>query len=1320
MEEPSLMSSDSDSGSQSFASRAERAKIYLSCFFQLKDSEPMDTSPQDANREAAVMQVETTNSSTPMSLMDAITLRGHSSGSTTTTTTIAPGSSSKKNNHGLDLLDPRQIAEKSQVDRQKARDAIILLDRDVALLQRLLQEKDDALRSAEARASEFQQVTIHTEILKQEVHGLEITIHDLHKDLEAKEKTLKESQKKNTKDQKRSEAQLKELEQEISKLNTDLIAKEQVQFEAEVVQKRLDEANSQRATLIVEIHELSAALKDCEAELEDAQTTIKYLEENNHAYSEETVKVKSELALREVELKDCRQKIDTLEEAREKVHSLEQQIETTRGQLSSSEARLKDLKKTNRTLSDDRARAEKLELEGLRNQVSIQEKHLAYLENALQAHENCTFEVQRADNLQNELKDLRNPSDIQEKHLVYLEGALQSHESCAFDAQQLRGSIDALKALLEKRESLLEEANVVLHDRESNIEALKTEIRTILDEAQAKDEAAQLIRGKSAEDLARVSSTASILKTEVESLHVQLKEKSFALAKAEKDAEDLGEEKNKTMQLEAEIKRLENVIADKDQHGIYLDMIVENMRERLQSSERLEGQVEKLQNEKVHAEAAANRSAKDLSAVSTTASKLVVEVEYLREQLMQKGNELVEASKASESLVLKSDQIKQLLVKIASLEESSESNLRNSQLADKRVEDLEAEIKAMETRLGALQSQFKSKEANLQAVLNKANQDHEATAKHLEESRSKISDLTTQLKETEKETKSQINAKQEQIRELLQDMEKWEYHEEGWVNKATDQNYEIGRLNKAVNIARTELRDNRKKQTQELQEELDRWEKHEEGWIVKIGRLNEAVNVARTELREDRKRRASEVEEKVIERTRDLQNDKSTLKRSVSELEDHIFHLQKKIRLDNDQMVGELELTEKIRELTYWKQTSMEQTKEWETTVSNLQDEKEQQVALLTRYEHQIQLLKTKLTIEKAEKMTKRIVKLEKELVKLKGIILNSDSNNTELKERVDSLTEQIEALELQREDLSREARAKSTQIVELEEHLREEVASYKTRFADARRELELKDRKLSILNLRIMEHARPRVSSDKRTLLALESALIKLRNSLAAQVAKYKVLDKKHKAVLVEQVNRDMQLDQLERYLARVYNEDTENLQGLLCKEYRLEEKLKEALQRTSELQIEVHNITCTYQLTLTQLKNTEVKMTKMVPIEEVNHTSCALRVQAGEREGARLSERIGELTETIRRISKDHSRRESEWAHTEEGYGDRIELLVKNQAVLESQLQDTNKAREQERVEREQDRVRAESERERLEETIRSLKRGNMEKSGAKRVLI
>ncbi|KAF9905295.1 hypothetical protein EC991_001843 [Linnemannia zychae] len=1213
-----------------------------------------------------------------------------------------------------------RITQKSLLDREKAREAILSLDHDVILLQKLLQEKEDALRAAEARAAEFQQVTIRTETLTREIHDLEITIRDLRTNLHTKEKALKESQQQHAADRLKGQEQKKLLEHEISKLNVNLKAKEHVQKQSLHLQKDLDEANKQRARLIVQIREISETLKEKEGDLHGAHATIKGLEHSNRVHTEETLRLADELGLLkkkladdERELKDCHHKIKALEGAQEKVHTLNLHITELRDQIAERDATIKDLEKDNKALNSKSIHFDKLldETRVLKDDLADRESQLS---KALKTIKALTIYKNRANNLDGEVKDLQDQVIVQEKHLTYLEDALQAHENCATEAKQLQDQIDMLENLLHEKEgevAQLQKANKGLAVKDSKIETLQKEIQTILHEMEAKNKIHLKIQEKADHDLAKVSSTASSLRTEVEALRQELKDKTHELKHAHKGLEELKDEKDRNMHLTIEITKLEKMIGDKDRQVNDLEKIVESMKGHADRADRLEGEVKDLQREVRHGKKAADQAAKDLASVSNTANTLRVEVASLREQLNETQKELAHADKVAKDLEHKTHQVKELLTKINGLEQSQQHYVIRAHKAEDKSKGLESDITSLEARIGGLQHQLKEKETSLQAALDKANKDHESALVRLEETRTVVSDLKKQLKDAEKDARHQLRAKDDQIHVLKNEIKDWENHEESWVIKTTDLTQE---LEKGTDLVR-----HKDKAIHDLKHKMS---EHN----AEIGRLNDAVNNARGELQEDRKRRASEIEEKVFEKTHHFHKDKAALKKTISDLEHDIKHLEKKIRLDHDHAALERQLGEQIRELTLWKQNSVEQTKEWETTVANLEREKELQVGMLTRYERQIHSLQSQVdgadawrlkAIEQAEKLTAMIGRLEKELNVLRTTLAHHDANDAKLNERIHSLTIQIETLETSRDELHREARAKDAQIADLEERLRGEISSYKARLADARRDISAKDKKIEVLSARIAEFTRQmadlesRVAQDKDSMASMESTLDKLRHTLAAQMDKYKTLDSKYQAALQTQADQDKQLYKLEKTLDRVMVEDAEKVKILESKNRHLEKELDKALKRVDNLQIELHNVTRQYHDTLALLEEAKAKMAKMVPAEQASHDACAARIHAGEKEVAKLSSKIVDLKSQVDRMLKDQSARDSAWASTESSYKERIHILTKSQHDLERQLRDAQSARDLEKAAHDQDLLRAEREREKQEEMIQSLRQSQMQ---------
>ncbi|KAG9064717.1 ankyrin repeat domain 30B [Linnemannia hyalina] len=1275
---------------------------------------------------------ETTQSRTPMHLVDSIVvshagqhaISSHYKGSDstmTTTTTTATHSNAELLAEQRERLERHEtathcITQKSLLDREKAHEAILSLDHDVILLQKLLQEKEEALRAAEARAAEFQQVTIHTETLTREIHDLEITIRDLRTNLRSKEKALKEAQQQHAADRLEGQKQQTFLEHEISKLKGNLKAKEHVQAQSLRLQKDLDEANKQRAQLIVEISEISENLKVKETDLMGAHATVKRLEHSNSAYSEETHRLADELGLlkqrlasHEYELKDCQHKIKTLEGAQEKVHMLNLHIKELRDQISERDATIKELEKDNKALN-----AQSIHTDTLMDDIRILKNDLAdreiQLSKALKSVKSLNVFMDRTLALEDEVKDLRDQVDVQEKHLTYLEDALMAHEDCAVEAQQLQDQIDMLENLLHEKGgeiAQLQKANKGLAIKDAKIETLQKEIQTILHEMEAKEKAALNLQEKTDQDLARVSSTASALRTEVEGFRQELKDKNYELEHAHKTIDELKDEKDRNMHLTIEITKLEKIISDKNRRANDLEKMVESMKTHADRAGRLEGEVKELQREVRQGKKAADQTVKNLAAVSSTANTLRVEVESLREQLHEREKELAHADRIAEDLEKKTQQVKELLIRINSLETTQQNYVIRAHKAEDMSRGLEADIATLEARIAGLLHTLKEKENGLQAALDKAKKDHDSALLRLEETRITVTNLKKQLEDAEKDARHQLLAKDDQIHVLMNEISQWENHEEGWVNKTTDLTEEIERSTDLVRLKDKAIHDLKYKLSEHNSE---------------IGRLNDAINQARGEIHADRKRRASEIEDTVAEKTRHFHQDKAVLKRTISDLEHDIKHLEKKIRLDHDHAVLERQLGEQIRELTLWKQNSEEQTKEWEITVANLESEKELQVGLLTRYERQIDTLQSQVdgadawrlrAIGQAEKLTAMIGRLEKELNTLKATLAQHDANDAKLTERIHSLTIQIETLVTSRDELRREASAKDDQITDLEERLRGEVNSYKARLADTRRELSAKDKKIDVLNARIAESARQmadlesRAAQDQDSMVTMESTLDKLRHTLAAQMDKYKSLDSKYQAALQIQADQDKQLYKLEKTLDRVKAEDSDKVETLESKSRHLEKDLNKALKRVDILQVELHAVTRQYQDTMASLERAKTQMTKMVPAEQASHDACAKRIHLGEKEVSKLSSKIADLKSQVDRMSKDQAARDSAWALTENRYKDRIHLLTKSRTTLELRLCDAQNARDLEKAAHDQDLLRAQREKEKQETMIQSLRR-------------
>ncbi|KAI1321090.1 hypothetical protein EDD11_008671 [Mortierella claussenii] len=1272
-------------------SPAQKAREYFTSFFS--------KGPKKASGVDSTYGAKSTQLSTPVRVLNTTAFQGDDCQTTVhhlqESETISSTNTDSRYAHSEVRSDSatRMLTEKSQIDRQMAQDAIRLLDNDVVLLQKLLQEKENALRSAEARTTELTKVTIRTETLTREVHDLQITIHDLRFTLQAKEEALRESQVQYDRHRKLERDQQKRVEQEVAKLNDGLKDKKAVQERLRMTQRDLERASVERTNLVSQIKDLQENLRSREADLESIRTTIKSLEERHSEQTKRALTAAKELSNmkkcldeRELELRNCHRRINIMEADQDKAGSLELELQDLRGQLVKSEADIKGLEEANNGMVKDKMRAEKLVVQVRHFQGDIK-KLERQLREAQASSKDLAAQRLRAADLEKELKSLRDLVDVQENHLTFLEDALQAHENCAVESQELEARVSDLQGQLAQKEGKirdLQNASKGLVQKDTYIKTLQSEIQRITDELRLKDKGTAKMRKKSENDLAKVSSTAESLRSEIKGLRRELQAKSSDLIEAESRIKGLDLDKQVAATLKVEIARLKETIAAKDKRITDLDNTLETMERRADRTVDLKIEIKSLRQRATDAEQAASRSTKDLEAVSSTASTLVIQVDSLRQELSQKEEELQRANVNIKQLGQKSGQVEGLLNKISELQARSQSHEQDAHRADKKVKSLQAVVSQMESSLEELQQQLTDKEHSLRSTLEQATSDHDSTRNRLVESQTTIAALTRQLEEMEKKARCQVEAEQDQIKTLRQRLQEWEDQEEAWINKTSDLTIELTRSTDTLRSKSREIHD--------LELKTDEQN-------LELGRLNEALNTARERLRLDRKRRVSEIEAKVAGRTQSLLDDNAVLNKTVSSLQDEVVRMEKRIRLDKGHEEREVRLREMIRELTFWKETAMEQTKEWEITVANLTETKEQQVSELIRYKRQIHSFQQ--TINEADawrlKATSQleilkamIAKLESELSMLKGMLGNHDAKDAKMVQKIDTLVVQIAELEARRDELTHGMRAKDIQIANLEDRLRTDINRYKTRLADTRRDLVAKDENIESLKASIAEHNRRnlelehRVNHDKVALSALERMVGELRGTLAAQVEKYRILDKKHQTTMVSQADQSRQISSLEK---------------------RVKKRAEDADKQRQTMQLEIHNITRSYHDALAQLKDADIKLAAMVPAQDANHDACAARVQAGEKEVFRLSSRIQELEALTVQMTNDKSARDMEWARTESKHNDRIELMTKNHKILKNQLRDAEKAHAQERLEREQDRLSAEHEKQVQGEAMQTL---------------
>ncbi|KAG0343000.1 hypothetical protein BG004_005524, partial [Podila humilis] len=1289
------------------------------------------SSSNKADRGISFVHAETGESTTAMNHLDSVTIsrdgyeatalyyQGNNSSTTKTTTTTTRNhdvQSEHSHRHTRDENMTRLITQKSQMDRQKAHDAILSLDNDLVQMQKLLHEKEEALRFAEARAIEFQQVTIRTETLTREIQELEITIRDLRTNLQVKEKALKETQLQLHEDHHKGQEEQKRLESEISKLHLHLHDKENLQIHSKEIQKDLDEANKQRARLIVQIREITEALKDRETALKGAHSSIKSLEKSNETHAKDVLNLSQELSAqkkvmkgREKELKECHRKIKALDGAQEKVHVLGLQLKNIHDQLTERQAVILDLEKDNRVLSKDNLRANKLseEIRILRQDIDASELQL---NKALKDARELNEYKDLANELQNEIKDLRDQVDVQEKHLTYLEDALQAHENCVEESQRLQDQIDSYGLLVREKETKIRNLQKTTKDlalKDSRIEALTNEIQGLRHDLHGKDSDILKLKEKAEKDIANISSTASALRVEVESLRQQLIDKAHEFVKVQEDHEKLANVHDTNMNLTVEITRLEKSIATKDKQIKDLDKMIGSMRVQEERASRLEDRIKELENENRHSKMAADQTARDLAASSSTASQLVVEVESLRQQLIEKEDRLRNADKVANELEQKSNHNTELLLKISSLEDSSDRHMKKARQAEDKVKDLKGDISSLQSRVNALQQELESKVTGLNDALNKANQDHEVTLERLEQMRSLVSQLKKQLKDAEKDATYERRYLQDQISSLTDELKCWEDHEVKWMEKANELTEQLETGHAMVRQKEKQIHDSKFKLTEKDSE---------------IGRLNDAINHARGELASDRKRRASEIEEQVAEKTHQLRNDKGHLNEKIAGLEDQIVHLEKRIRLDDDHQVKEQELCQRVEELNVWKQNAIQQAKEWETTAVNFENDRKKREMVISSYKEEVTTLQIQLdnadalrrrAIEQAEQLTAMITKLGAELSMVKTVLAKHDANDAQMEHTVQTMSVTIETLEQTKNKLQVELAGRNGEIKRLELLLKQEAENFNSKQAAYRKDLESKERKIDSLHSRIAEYNRDnadlesKLAKDKDLMSQLGAVNDKLKGSLGAQMEQYKVLDNKYQVALSVQSGQDKKLYKLEKTLERVTAEDADKLAQARSRMRHLERELERNSEKIEGLKLQVHNATRQYHDTLAKLKHVMGKMDGMVPADEASHDVCAARIQDGERAVTELEERINDLEKTIVYMTKKMESQNGEWALAKSGYKDRIHKLSDSQNSLEVRLHAAEKGYDQERLSREQERLRAERESQKQEEQIQALQR-------------
>ncbi|KAG9061044.1 hypothetical protein KI688_007673 [Linnemannia hyalina] len=1031
----------------------------------------------------APLHKETKHSHTPMHQIGSVVVTddglGHQattrhfegSDTTTITTTTTTASSSHEQNQDeeqhnrlrtRDAAAVRLVTQKTQLDRSKARDAILSLDSDVVQLQKLLQENEDALRAAENQTLTVREsTTVRTETLTREVHDLQTTIRELRTHLAAKEMELKTVKKSDQKE-------IRDKEKQSAKVAKDLAA-----------------ATHQRDLLAAQVRTMSDSIKTREAELKTVQSSLKGLEKSNTAQSKQSKKLSHQLEVlregmqkKETELRECRTQIQQLEGEHAKVLALSAHLKALRTKLSDREGALKGLEKENKSLAKDHEKALSLteEVTSLTQEIHESED---MLRRAQLAVDDLVGFRDRAATLEVEVHDLRDQVNIHEKHETDLEDALMRHENCAMESQQLQGAVNELQARLNSKQSeirALQGENSTMHTRdEAKIEQLQGEVSALQAEMSAHDAAAEKLKEKSEKDLAKINSSAGTLRMEVHALRQQLKDKTKELKQHDKSH---ARDQAQNSALTSEIHKLELLIETKDHHMQELDKVIATMSKQAEVVDRLEGEVLTLQRD---SQEAADKSAKSLSAMASAASKASQQIDDLKAQLAIKETELKAADEVAQTLESKFQEIKSLLAKMTALETSSSSHLTRAQKAEESGKSLKSEIKALEARLLGLQNDLSTKENALKDAVSRAEKDHEEGVHRIEDLRGVVEVLRNQFEDAEKKAKAQIRAKEGDIAALKKQLSSLEKHE---LAKVDELQREIEKETALLHQKESQVHALLKTSTEQTHE---------------IGRLNTLVSETRSELLTDRQRRASEIEESDIA--------KVVLESQISDMKEVNTLLEEKVFVEHQH---EVELEGKVKELLAWKQIATAQLKDREATMAKLRGEKDHLTEQVSGFERQVLDLQLQLqqvttahttATQQCDKLTHTISKLEREVNLMKGVVVQHDKDEANAQAHLVNLQGHAQSLENAKIMMERDLERKDGVIEELEEMVKSKAEGAKMIAAGAKKDMAEEEKVIQGLHARIMDLDRT-TTTLQSTLEKSEAAHAKTQHALETSQA--------------------------------------------------------------------------------------------------------------------------------------------------------------------------------------------------------------------------
>ncbi|KAG0232806.1 hypothetical protein BGW42_007889 [Actinomortierella wolfii] len=1240
---------------------------------------------------------------------------------------------------------------------------------DINRLEKLIHEKEKALHTAEmARSQGQRQVVVRTKELTREIKLLDCIIQDFRSQLAQKDQDLSAATQLQFESEDSSiqkQVQLPE-DGESSTIVAPpkLKGKESAERDIVRVRKLLEQANHERSRLLTEIHELKQKQNVKISELTSAQSSLQALERHTTKESQQAQVLGLELEQAEQELENMRQQlqqaleiVQRLSAAEARAEKAEQQLLAAKEEIKSRESYMRALEKTNASMGQKSNEADKLaeEIQHLREQqarhiqelnearIVIDELGGARLRAAVLTDQVADLEEQvarqtdemavtrarleeledandRAEELAARVIDLQDQVNVEEKHLTYLENKMLEHENCLANAQELADHIEELEEQLDtQKKEIRRLQGIEQQSKKQNeqIVSLKAELQRIREEEQDTLRALKGMRSKYGRETAKLESTANELKDEAETLKQQLQEKTeqlHSLMRAKDQALlEKGELANMIGRLhreldhkDARLEKLEGSLfrlnQDRDQKQARLD-------EQEASNSELREMVMELEYDVNHARSEYSKVSKDLAKATTRADQLAVEVASLNDLIAYKEAALEESEKRVAKLEKQSQQTEGLLDQIHALEREAEDNLTRAHIAEKeaneleeranRVHGLQQEIRTLYQRIEELQKELDAKEKEL-AALQKVAKQHEAAKRQVHELKAQMRQLKDQLGAAQSQAKESSKAKEIEIQTLKDEIQAWIEHEAEWIQRTTELTNEV---NKIIQIVHKKDR-----QLEEITTQLHRQESE----------------VDRLKL--ERKRQNSEAEDRFRHKMRKLEREKQALSSKVDRLEGEAQSLTQLVGLQRDHEAQQLELHERIRELLLWRENSIAQTREWEITVSNLENDKSQLAKELVAQEALVNSLLGEVSrfnewhqiaLDQAAHLANMVEKFEKELARLHHTLAEHDGKDASLHVIMDDYKSQIAKLESAQASLHEQLRKRDTTIRDLEVRLRQEIQSYKNRLVDARREGEARDLEISRLQSLVIKQEKTivgyneRARKDQALLTSLQTSSEKQAAALQEQIDRYDDLHERYKALLQQQTTRDRQVARLEKQLVETTSNDSDRMIEQQAHIRQLEKNLATSQSRISHLEIELHKAATNYHDTMILLEETRERMKSMIPAADANHDDCISRIKASEQEAKRLAREVENLEDRILVLSREAQVKAQAWAKAEAEFKDRIETLTQSQRDLEARALEAQKDSELKVMQRDQDRLRLAEENAKNGELIQQLRRSSIQ---------